>query len=106
MFAVKIAIDFVGRDLLIREKVLVRDEARMIQRDGARQIRIAFAPSVFQENRHELVIFDRIDRACVAVPHAEQKAAIAADRGTELAKQSWPKRGYQSSLINAVDQTF
>ena len=85
---------------------MVSDEACMIQRDGARQIRIAFAPSVSQENRHELVIFDRIDRACVAIPHAEQKAAIAADRCTEFAKQSRPKRGDQSGLINAIDQAF
>ena len=85
---------------------MVGDEARMIEGDGARQIRIAFAPSLFQENRHELVIFDGIDRACVAVPHAEQKTAIAADRCTEFAKQGWPKRRYQSGLINAVDQTF
>ena len=85
---------------------MVGDEARMIEGNGARQSGIAFAPSVFQENRHDLVIFDRIDRAGVAVPHAEQKAAIAADRCAEFAKQRWPKRRHQSSFIDAVDQTF
>jgi hypothetical protein len=78
----------------------------MIERNGARQEGIAFAPSLSQENRHQLVIFDRIDRARVSIPHAEQKAAVTADRRTEFAKQRRPKRGNQSGLINAIDQSF
>ena len=74
--------------------------------NGARQVRIAFAPSLSQENRHELVIFDGIDRACVAIPHAEQKAAVAADRCTEFTKQGWPKGRNEPRLVDAVDQGF
>ena len=49
VLAVEIAIDFVGRDLLLREEVMVGDEARMIEGDGARQMGIAFAPSLFRK---------------------------------------------------------
>jgi hypothetical protein len=42
--------------------------------------------------QQELVIFGRIDRAHVAVPHSEEKA-VTADRCTELAKHGWPKGG-------------
>ena len=106
VLAVKIAIDFVGGNFLLREEIIVGDEARMIESDDARQVEIEFAPSLSQKNSHQLVIFDRIDRACVAIPHAEQKAAVPADRCTEFAKQGWPKRGDKSGLINAIDQTF
>ena len=106
VLAEKVAIDFVGRDLLLREQVVVGDEAGVIERDGARQSRIAFAPSALQENRHQFVILDRIDRAGVAVPNAEQKAAVAANCCTELAKQRRPERGNQSRLIDAIDQAF
>ena len=45
MLAIEIAIDFVGRNFLLREEVIVGDEPRMIEGDGARQEGIAFAPS-------------------------------------------------------------
>jgi hypothetical protein len=106
VLAIEIAIDLVGRNFLLREEVIVGDEPRMIEGDGARQEGIAFAPSLSQESRHQLVIFHRIDRACVSIPHAEQKAAVTADRYTEFAKQRRPKRGDESGLINAIDQAF
>ena len=102
----KVAIDFVGRNLLRREEIIVSDESRTVQGDGARQVGIAFAPSVLHENRHELVIFDGIDGAYVSIPHAEEKAAIAADRCTEFAKQGWPKGRNEPRLVDAVDQGF
>ena len=85
---------------------MVGDEARMIEGDRARQDRDRVRSIPLQENRHDLVIFDGIDRACVSVAHAEQKAAVAADRRTEFAEQRRPKRGYESGLIDAIDQTF
>ena len=106
VFAVKVAIDVIGCNLLLREKIKVGDEARMIEGDGGRQIGIALAPSLVQEQRHERIIFDGIDRARVSVAHAEQKSAVAADRRAEFAEQCWPKRRYQSRLVDAVDQGF
>ena len=85
---------------------MVSDEAGMIESDGARQVRIALAPSVSQEKGHDLVIFDGIDRACVAVAHTEQKAAVAADRRTEFAEYGWPKGRNEPRLVDAVDQGF
>jgi hypothetical protein len=58
VFAIKIAVDVVGCNFLVREQIAVGEEACMIQRDGARQIRIALAPSVIQEQRHGRIIFD------------------------------------------------